>query len=376
MKCNLEKLLLIMTFLNDHSLFTTFAGFIISLPFAIFTIDGFVFSKNRFINIWQKCNIVLILFLLLILFVNIISLDTVYNTDGSEDKKDPHAKIIENVIKAGRALGDKLGDGAAAGGGIAGMAKLIPKSAPMPVKGAAIFGGGVAGVVGKRAGQAFSDIVFKSVPEAEGSGNKTGASSSSNNSSTRGQSSNNNNNNCAAEYNDNSVGPYGSGRDRLISDNLNDLDNSNLNDLDNSTLFNNLIYSPNDSPNEGFIANLLELFNSDNKVEVLLSSILILNIIKLIMVLFIIITLCSYYLINLDIELKFLVRFNLMSESLRSKIVNIINYVLKIFSKSIFLNVIILFSVILFCDIQSIYLLNNFINHLETMCDYFIKFKS
>ena len=67
-----------------------------------------------------------------------------------------------------------------------------------------------------------------------------------------------------------------------------------------------------------------------NILYLLLSSILILNIIKFIMVLLLIIFLCSYYLINMGIELKWLIRFNLMSESLRSKIVNIINYVLKI----------------------------------------------
>lgn len=364
MKLNLEKLLLILNFLNEHYLFTTLLGFIIFLPFSIFILDGFRFSKNRIINIWQNCNIVFILFLLFIVLVNILSIDTIYNSDGSDDKKDPHAIIIENIYKAGKALGDKLGDGAAAAGGLAGMAKLIPKAAPIPVKIAGLGGGALAGEVGKRAGQAYSDIVFNS---GKGSGSQTGNPTSNFNSSS-------NNNSFGTDGNNNNFGTDGN-NNKYIGNNENSdliLDNSNLNDLDNSTLFNNLIYSE----NEGFVANLMALFNSDNKVEVLLSSILILNIIKIIMVLLLIISLCSNYFFNMGIELKWLVRFNLMSESLRSKIVNIINYVLKIFSKSIFLNVIILLSVILFCDIQGIYLLNLFINQLETMCDYYIKFKS
>jgi hypothetical protein len=282
MKLNLEKLLLILNFLNDHYWFTTLLAFIIFLPFSIFIMDGFGFSKNRIINIWQKCNIVLILFLLFLLFVNILSLETIYNTDGSDDKKDPHAKIIDTIYQAGKALGDKLGDSAAAAGGLSGMAKLIPKSAPYPVKLAGLAGGAFAGVVGKRAGQAYSDVVFKS---DEGSGRKIGTSS--NNSLNNSPTTNNNNNNNYIGNNDNSD---------MILDN-----SSAINDLDNSTLFNNLIYSNNE---QNYIANLLDLFNSDNKVEVLLSSILIINIIKLIMVLLLIISLCSYYLINLGIELK------------------------------------------------------------------------
>ena len=355
MKLNLEKLLLILNLLNEHYLFTTLLAFIIFLPFSIFTMDGFKFSKNRIINIWQKYNIIFILFLLFILFINILSLEPLYNSDGSEDKQDTHAKLIENLYKAGKAIGDKLGDGAAAAGGLSGMAKLIPKSAPIPVKALGLAGWAFAGVVGKRAGQTYSDLVFKT---GEGSGSQTTPSSNNsfNNSSTT--NSNNNNQNNYIGNNDNS---------NMI------LDNSNLNDLDNSTLFNNLIYSNNE---QNYIATLLDLFNSDNKVEVLLSSILIINIIKLILLLLLIISLCSYYLINLDIKLKWLARYNIISESLISKIVNIINNVLKIFSKSIFLNLIILLSVMLFCDIQSIYLLKLFIDKLDLMCDYFINFKS
>lgn len=73
-----------------------------------------------------------------------------------------------------KSVGDKIGDGLAASGGMAGMAKMIPKSAPMPVKALGIFGGAAGGVIGKRTGQAFSDVAFSSTGTGTGTGASTG----------------------------------------------------------------------------------------------------------------------------------------------------------------------------------------------------------
>lgn len=148
------------------------------------------------------------------------------------------------------------------------------------------------------------------------------------------------------------------------------LEDINLSELEPSTLLDNLIYSV----HEVEFNNLLSLLYSDNKVEVILSGILLLNIIKLVMVIVIIFNLCTYYLSNLKIELKWLNRFKFISESFKLKLLNIINFVLKISNKSIKINFIILFTVMIFCDVQSIYFMYNFINQLEIMCNYYINF--
>jgi hypothetical protein len=135
-------------------------------------------------------------------------------------------------------------------------------------------------------------------------------------------------------------------------------------------LLDNLIYSV----QEVEFNNLLSLLYSDNKVEVILSGILLLNIIKLVMVIVIIFNLFTYYLSNLKIELKWLNRFKFISESFKLKLLDIINFVLKISNKSIKINFIILFTVMIFCDVQSIYFLHKFINQLEVMCNYYINF--
>ena len=236
---------------------------------------------------------------------------------------------------------------------MSGAVKLIPKGAPMPVKMLGLIGGGMAGVTSKRAGQAFSDVAFSGT----GTGTGTQASVSSKNSNITEDASSSTSKNSSIANSDNAS-------QGLI------LEDSNLNDLDASTLFDNLIYSVQDE--NGY--SLLSLLYSDNKVEVILSAILILNIIKFVMVLVLMFNLCTYYLSNQVIELKWLNRFKFISESFKSKLVDIINFVLRISNKSIKINFFILFAVMILCDVQSIYFLNKFINQLDTMCNYYINF--
>ncbi len=66
---------------------------IISLPFAIYILDGFKYSENRLIHRWQTYNNDFVIILLLILLIQIIELNTIYASDGSEDKH-PHEKKL------------------------------------------------------------------------------------------------------------------------------------------------------------------------------------------------------------------------------------------------------------------------------------------
>ena len=50
MKLNLLKLLDILNFLNEHTIFTILISCIIFLPFTIFIMDGFKFSENSLIK--------------------------------------------------------------------------------------------------------------------------------------------------------------------------------------------------------------------------------------------------------------------------------------------------------------------------------------
>jgi hypothetical protein len=352
MKINLFKLLVIFDFLNEHYIFTTIFACIIFLPFTYFIFDGFKFSDNKLMNNWQKLNILFVLAILLILFINIITINSIYNSDGSEDK-DPHIKLAEKLYDGAKSLGDKLGDGGAASAGIYAAAKMMPKGAPIAVKAGAIAGGALLGVLGKQGGQAISSI-FKSSNSggaAPGSGNINQGKVNTNVSDSSPQ-----------------AGGNLSIENTECSEVL--MANSDLNNFDYSILSNDIVYSA------IFDVNLLSLVYGDNKVEVLLSVILIINIIKLIMELLLIFSLCSTYLSTVKIELKWLLSFKFISESFRLKLVNIIKNVLNFYSKSAKLNIIIVLVVMVLCDIQSIYFLDIFLEHIETMCNYYIKFKS
>lgn len=356
MKLNLIKLLAILEFLNEHYIFTTIFAFIIILPFTFFIFDGFKFSENKLMKSWQNLNILFVLAILLIFFINIITINSIYNSDGSEDK-DPHIKVAEKLYEAAKSLGDKLGDGGAASAGVYGAVKMMPKGAPIAVKAGGIAGGAFLGVVGKQAGQAVSSIL-KSSNSGGGSGNSSQGkvnTNVSNPTSTSAQSSP-------------QPGVNSSLENTEYSGVL--MENSDLNNLDYSILSNDTVYSA------IFDVNLLSLLYGENKVEVILSAILITNIIKIIMELLLIFSLCSTFISNLEIELKWLLSFKFISESFRLKLVNIIKNVLIFYSKSAKLNIIIVLIVMVLCDVQSIYFVDIFLDHIETMCDYYIKFKS
>jgi hypothetical protein len=352
MKINLFKLLGIFEFLNEHYIFTTIFACIIILPFTFFIFDGFKFSDNKLMNSWQKLNILFVLALLLILFINIITINSIYNSDGSEDK-DPHIKVAEKLYEGAKSLGDKLGDGGAASAGIYAAAKMMPKGAPLAVKAGAIAGGALLGVLGKQGGQAISSI-FKS-SNSGGAAHGTG-----------------NSNQGKVNTNVSDSSPQAGGNSSIENPECSGvlMENSDLNNFDYSILSNDIVYSA------IFDVNLLSLVYGDNKVEVLISVIFIINVIKLIMELLLIFSLCSTYLSKVEIELKWLLSFKFISESFRLKLVNIIKNVLNFYSKSAKLNIIIVLIVMVLCDIQSIYFVDIFLKHIETMCDYYIKFKS
>jgi hypothetical protein len=228
-----------------------------------------------------------VLAILLILFINIITINSIYNSDGSEDK-DPHIKVAEKLYEGAKSLGDKLGVGGAASAGIYAAAKMILKGAPLAVKAGGIAGGALLGVLGKQGGQAISSLLksTNSGGAAHGSGNSNQEKVNTNvldSTSTLAQPS-----------------PQAGGNSSIENTECSGvlMENSDLNNFDYSILSNNIVYST------IFDVNLLSLVYGDNKVEVLLSVILLINIIKLIMELLLIFSLCSTYLSKVEIELK------------------------------------------------------------------------
>jgi hypothetical protein len=222
-----------------------------------------------------------VLAILLILFINVITINSIYNSDGSEDK-DPHIKVAEKLYEGAKSLGDKLGDGGAASAGIYAAAKMIPKGAPLVVKAGGIAGGALLGVLGKQGGQAISSI-FKSSNSGGGAAHGSG-----------------NSNQGKVNTNVSDSSPQAGGNSSIENTECSGvlMENSDLNNFDYSILSNDIVYSA------IFDVNLLSLVYGDNKVEVLLSVILLINIIKLIMELLLIFSLCSTYLSKVEIELK------------------------------------------------------------------------
>jgi hypothetical protein len=189
--------------------------------------DGFKLSKNKNIRYYQLTIFIALLVIIFGLLIYLFDIDIIKNVyaatedNSSKANKDPYAELFKKGIEAAKQLGDKIGDGAAAAAGAAGMAKLVATSAPFPVKVASIALGSFAGVAGKKGAQSAFDAL----------------------SAITGNSSNTN------QFIDS----------RLLQD------------------YPNFIQSEN---NVNFLQQIFNLFNSNNKIEVLLSSMLILNIIN------------------------------------------------------------------------------------------------
>jgi hypothetical protein len=271
MKFNATKFLFLMEFLNKQGFLITLLSFLVTLPFTFFIFDGFKLSENKYLKIYQKFIFIGILVLSLILFVYLFDVDVIYCA-GDSNNEDPHAKIIKFGLEAAKQIGDKLGDGAAAAAGVTGMSKLMVKSAPMQTKLVGLGLGAVAGVLGKRGAQVAADSAQNSL------------SSSNSKSFLNTVQINTDNNSIEFEYLSN-------------IDSLKDFKFIN----EKTELFNNLIQSENDL---SYFQYIINLFNSDNNIEVLLSSMLLINLIKIILLLLAVINLFFYSLSYFSIEMN------------------------------------------------------------------------
>lgn len=337
---NSTILLQLISWVNNYPIHVSLLSFLISLPIFIFIFDGFKLSENKRINKWQIINFYFLIFIFVLLLFLTFFMTELFNSDGKED---PHKKVVQLIGEGLKGLGDKLGDGGAAAAGLAGMAKLIPKNAPLALKAVSLGAGAAAGVLGKRGGQAASKVLF------DDSKGKNDGSSSTN-------------------------------IDNITANNLNnsDVTNQNLMDLNfdwstninliinKSELFtNSMLLSPNEK-------SILSLIFSDNQLEVLVSCILGLNFIIFIMTLLLIICLISYYLSNQQFELKWTKNF--ISDSSRLNIIYYLNKISKFYTKSLKINLIIIILVLLFCNIISISLLITYIDNLETFSNYYLNY--
>jgi len=349
-------------YLNDHDILTRIFSLFIFYPIISYIWDGFKYSDNEIIVKWQIYNFIFVSIILILFFLLFLPFETIYCSDGSED---PHKKIIDKGIAALSKLGDSFGDGVVAGAAVKGIAKLMPKTAPLGAKVAAIGLGAAAGVIGKRMAQSAADA---------GRSNPGSGSSSSNTSTNTA-----NTNNPPV----NSKAPTGSNNMSVNSDTPTNTANNNIN-LDNFELdgasppfFSDLsldqylIISPNEEANSIF-----SMFFSDNPIEVIISGIYCLNIITLLAVLLLVLCLISNLIVprsgDREIELKWL--SYLFSEYYYLKIKNYIYYIIKIYSKSLKINILIIILVIIFTLILSIYFLNIYIQDLEHFSSVYLEY--
>jgi len=227
MSINTIKLYGLIEALNNQGFLITIVSFFILLPFYIFVFDGFKLSKNKNIRYYQLTIFIALLVIIFGLLIYLFDIEIIKNVqaatgdNSSNTNNDPHAELFKKGLEAAKLIGDKIGDGAAAAAGASGMAKLVSTSAPLPVKVASIALGSLAAVAGKKGAQSAYDALNAI----------TGNSS---------------NTNQLVDF-------------RLLQD------------------YSNFIQSEN---NVNFLQQIFNLFNSNNKIEVLLSSMLIINIIN------------------------------------------------------------------------------------------------
>lgn len=321
MNINTIKLYELIEALNNQGFLITIVSFFIILPFYIFVFDGFKLSKNKNIRYYQLTIFIALLVIIFGLLIYLFDIEIIKNVhaatgdNSSNANKDPHAELFKKGIEAAKQLGDKIGDGAAAAAGAGGMAKLVATSAPFPVKVASIALGSFAGVVGKKGAQSAYDAL----------------------SAITGNSSNTN------QFIDS----------RLLQD------------------YPNFIQSEN---NINFLQQIFNLFNSNNKIEVLLSSMLIINVINFLLLILAFWSLALYVLSQLNLKFNWLVKHNILSESNRQTLVLKLGKMLNLFQKSIVANLFIIFIGILICDIYSIYLSSMYVTHIEQFSNYYLDF--
>lgn len=101
---------------------------------------------------------------------------------------------------------------------------------------------------------------------------------------------------------------------------------------------------------------------------------LIINIIKIMLLLLAIINLFIYSLSFLNIEMNWLVKYSLISEFMRIKLIKKINILINFTQKSIIANLFIIFIGMFICDFYTLYLTNLYIYNIEQYSTYYLEF--
>src|SRR5882757_218891 len=178
-------LLPLLEYFNDHDILTRIISLLVSYPplAASYIWDGFKYSDNKIIVYWQIYNFIFVSIILILFFLFLfLPIETIHCSDGSEGAA-RHKKIIEKGIDALRPQsgGDTFGDGVVAGAGVKGMAKLIPKTAPLGAKVVSLGLGAAAGVIGKKIAQSAADAAKKNIGSGSSSSNTSTNTANSNN---------------------------------------------------------------------------------------------------------------------------------------------------------------------------------------------------
>jgi hypothetical protein len=390
-------LLHILEFLTDHYYFNLILTILIFYPIFEFIFDKFKFSNKNWMYYWQLFSfIILFLILIVIIVITYLSFNPAYCSDNPDDKH-PHTQIFEAVKDRAVDFSGNLWDGMSATGAMTAVNKGLPAATPSIARvGYTALAAG-AGVVSKHSAKESARMIkdfIKSSDSSSGSDNSSNSNDNSGSTSSTGASieSNINYGSTANTGSDTGTGANSMNPKDIIIETNNEpllsspLDSSNVLEGTNNIDFNLDISIISFDPQTSFwilspqelnifsFKTLYSLLTSSNGVEVILSSILFLNITILILVFFLIITLIQLHIVSrsCSAELHFLTK--ILSENSILKIKKGLNRIGGFSKKSLILNIIIIIPVIIYCDIMSISLMTDYINYLENFSAYYIEF--
>jgi hypothetical protein len=323
--------------LLNNDIFCLLFGFVFSFLIITFLLDNREFSKNRIICILQKTLFIFILLFLLFVILNFFYLNYFNSIECMSDRSITDIINSDSINNNLKTISDKSNNELSVNGNLTGILNLSKEAGQEIAKGinsgvsnlglGASIGGTAAAAAKIASGSPLQKLAIVTLGAATGGIIHVAATSTN----------------------------------RAISETI----LNNKSNLENSSPISPI------SPSSIYESNFFDSL-SNNPVESLILSIQYLQLISLSLIFLLIVLLLFKYIANKNFEFKFINK--IFSHPYNSKIIFIFQKLIKIWSTSSIINIILIIILLLINMFASIYYMGILINNFEDFCTLYLKY--